>query len=710
MNSGQTTQAPNLHNRKNSRRLDLSSLPVQVILSFVGIAILTSVIAGLPALWLIHRQLEYQAWSQIDQGQRAVQAIYAAKQSRISSSARLIAQRPTLRDLLTQEDQETLLAYLLTLQEGEELDVILVCSLGDQPLVQTANLPTEALCQPRNTESFFLINTGSNELWLLASQEIEYEQSYDGHVVVGIRLNNAFAEQMHQQTGLEHAILFNNSVIATSHLYVPEKLKIIRDQPVFLTTPIPGTCCTFELDDQPYFAARIPLDEAGLEVQVALAVAQIASLQNRLLWLLLGSILVVAGVGSGIGYLLARRISQPMVGLAQIAAYFSQGDLSTPVRVLSGAREIVQVSQALETARQDLQQSLGQLRNERNWVNHLLESIVEGIMTLDESGRITFFSHGAERITGWDREQVLHRPCDEVIKLVEGNMAFSQVIPEPGQRSKLQVELAGGNPATFSITRALVSPTDTPETEIALVFRDVSEEEIIHRLLSYFLANVAHEFRTPLSALAASIELLMDQPSDLTQEELDELLGSLHLGILSLQTLVDNLLESASIEAGHFRISPRAYDLSTIIEDAVRTMEPLLDKYKQKLVVEIPAKLPLVQADPRRVGQVLVNLLSNASKYGPSDDEITLAAQIQQGWVRVQVADRGPGISIQQRDLIFRRMEYSNSTERGAKVGAGLGLSVVKAVVEAHGGRTFVDERPGGGSIFWFTLPIARET
>jgi signal transduction histidine kinase len=138
-------------------------------------------------------------------------------------------------------------------------------------------------------------------------------------------------------------------------------------------------------------------------------------------------------------------------------------------------------------------------------------------------------------------------------------------------------------------------------------------------------------------------------------------------------------------------------------------MHPLLEKYDQRLVVQVPQELPEVLADPRRVAQVLVNLLSNASKYGPSDEEIELQATLEAGWVRVAVADRGPGISGGRREMVFRRFEYPSAADSPTKVGAGLGLSVVKAIVEAHGGQADVQERPGGGSIFWFTLAVARE-
>jgi two-component system phosphate regulon sensor histidine kinase PhoR len=227
--------------------------------------------------------------------------------------------------------------------------------------------------------------------------------------------------------------------------------------------------------------------------------------------------------------------------------------------------------------------------------------------------------------------------------------------------------------------------------------------------LGNFLANVAHEFRTPLSSLAASIELLLDQASDLSPDELQELLVSLHLGTLGLQTLVDNLLEGASIEAGRFRVSPKRSKLDRIIGEAVQTMRPLLEKYGQTLQVELIPEMPYVQADERRVVQVLVNLLSNAIKYGPSDGQVSICVERMQDWVRVNVADQGPGIPPELRTDIFRRFTYPRSLSTSAKFGVGLGLSVVKAVVEAHGGQVGVSDNPEGGAVFWFTLHVVNE-
>jgi PAS domain S-box-containing protein len=432
-----------------------------------------------------------------------------------------------------------------------------------------------------------------------------------------------------------------------------------------------------------------------------------AATKRELIWMLMASSLVAIAAASLVGIFLARRIGQPLTHLAEAAVTMDESELGSPLAVEGRVREIALLAQALEGARADLQCTLAELRREKAWTDHLLEAIVEGIVTLDRRGHITFFSHGAEKITGWQRDEVLGCTCDQVFQTAETAEPFSQLIPAPGRHQKISVELRNGRQAILAVTGARLLPPARGDARVALVFRDISEEEAMHRLLGHFLANVAHEFRTPLSALAASVELLLDQAPDLSPAELEELLASLHLGVLGLQTLIDNLLESSSIETGHFRAYPRRSNVGDVIAEAIRTMQPLLDKRSQRLVVELPAAIPVVCADPRRTVQVLVNLLSNASKYGPDDAEIKVGATVQEDWVRVAVADAGPGVPPEQREDLFRRFVHPSPDDDKAPVGAGLGLSVVKGIVEAHGGQVGIDDRPKGGIVFWFTLPVA---
>ncbi len=704
----------------NRLKSNLNHIQAELLLSFIILVLLTAAAIGLPSIWLISDQLNHQAWTQVDQGSQAAYALYQARQSELDNLATLTAERPTLRRLLAQNNPAELSAYLQTLQAGAQLDLVQVCGPDGQRLGQAGAPINEALCSAEPRPGFQILTTAGDirpEVWLLAAQPLTLDTAPGGQVIVGLHLNHAFAAQMRAQTGLEHTLLVHNRPTASS---LPAEMAAqipphLANPPAGLPLPadLPAEAAArrgaFNLSDQSYYTLRLlpaGSTQPDLTAEMALPVADISAARQRLAWILIGGIAVVTALGSLLGLILTRRIRRPLAALTQAATRLSQGDLHSPVSVNTHIHEIARVADALEAARLDLQATLNDLQREKAWSSHLLEAIVEGIVTLDAPGRIAFFSQGAERITGWSREQVIGRPADEIFRLVDSDLPFSQLLPTLTRRAKLTMNLANKRQATLSLTGASLAPEGHP-AQTALVFRDVSEEEVMHRLVGQFLANIAHEFRTPLSALAASVELLLDQTPDLTQAELRELLNSLYLGVLGLQTLIDNLLESASIEAGRFHVSPRPTALADIISEVSRTLQPLLSRRGQTLRVNLPPDLPPVQADPRRTVQVLTNLLSNASKYSPDATEINLTALAEGNEVRLTIADQGPGIPPELRHDLFRRLMHDrgSSDDRLAQGGAGLGLSVVKAVVEAQNGQVGVDDRPGGGAIFWFTLP-----
>ena len=694
--------------------IDLDSLTAQMILGFVVLVLLTAIAVGAPAVWLLRNQIERQAWAQVEQGYRSAQALHEARQGEMAQLATLTAQRPTLHDLLAQGDQASLQSYLRTLQSGAGIDLVLVCDSDEQISAQESLAGSDDLCKSRIPSGYQVISTASvTRPWLIATHPVRSPNTdRQDDVVVGIAMDDEYAGQLRDQTGLEHTFLVDGQPLATS---LSGGVSARRAAPF---TPLEHTGRgILVLDNQPFYTHRFPLSttagggdrEGILEAEVALPVAHIITSQQNLVRTLVASFLVVAAVASILGVFLARRISSPLAGLAEAATTLSQGDLAQAVAVDTRVREVAQVGLALESARIDLNLTLSDLQREKAWTDHLLDAIVEGIVTLDDSGRIIFFSQGAERITGWSRAEALGQTCDDVLQATEIDQPFRDIFSIPGRRQTLAVTLRDGREAILAVTSARLQPQDGEEARLVLVCRDISDIEAVHRMMGHFMANVAHEFRTPLSAVAASIELLHDQAPDLSAAELHELIISLHLGIVGLQTLVDNLLEGASIEAGRFRVSPRAVRLDDIIAEAVQTMQPLLNKYGQRLVIEMPPVMPVVRADSRRTVQVVVNLLSNASKYSPDDTAITISASTREGWVRVSVADQGPGVAMAHRNAVFRRFRYTTSGNDKAQVGMRLGLSVVKAIVEAQGGQVGVEDRPGGGSIFWFTLAVESE-
>lgn len=679
-------------------RLDTLSLRARLVLSFAALAVLMAVAVGAPALWLVATQLDRQAWEQVERGSQVARALYAAQRSEVAGLATLTSQRPTLRQLIDQDDPEQLIAYLRTLQIGAGLDVVVVCGEAGRVLAQVGDAVSAGVCQPAADAGLRVEQTGGvTRAWMLSRYSLA--DGAPSEVVVGVALDYEFAASLRTQTGLEHFLLADDGApIATSLAGGLSALASAR------TTPRDESGRRIvTLNGQRHYAVAFRLDGGGLSAEVALPVAALQNTQRRLVLGLAGGLLAVTALGALLGAWLAGGISRPLAQLSASAARLSAGDLERPMAVEAGMPEVALLAQTLETARAELRVTLGELRREKAWTGHLLEALVEGIVALDDAGRITFFSQGAARITGWPRDEALGRPADEVFRLLDADGPFSAQLPAPGRRRKLTLADRNGRTVIAAVTGARLQPPEAGEARVVLVFRDVSDEEGVHRLLGHFLANVAHEFRTPLSALAASTELLMDQAPDLRPDELQSLLGSLRLGLFSLGALVDNLLEGASIETGHFRVSPRPTDLRAVVAEAAQLVGPLLEKHGQRLRVTLPDEAPTLQADARRLVQVLVNLLSNANKYGPADGQIDLELTVGPDQVRVAVSDRGPGIPPDFRPDLFRRFAYP--AQGKLQYGAGLGLSIVKAVVEAHGGQVGVDDRPGGGSTFWLTLP-----
>ncbi len=359
----------------------------------------------------------------------------------------------------------------------------------------------------------------------------------------------------------------------------------------------------------------------------------------------------------------------------------------------------------LEELGHDLQQSEDALRQQRRWAENLIESIVEGVITLDRRGRITSFSHGAERITGWSRVEAVGAPAAIIFRTPPEGPSFWEQIPPAGGEHKVTIFNHQGTQMILSVTGARLLPPAGGSAQVALVLRDVTEEEAAIRATNELLANVSHEFRTPLSALAASVELLAGEEK-LAPEERQRLLHSLRRGTLRLQRMVDNLLDSMSIQAGRFQVTPEPMPLAPVINEAVRFMAPLFQQKNQPVQVDLPADLPLVQADERRLAQVLHNLLSNASKYGPPGQPVQVLARQRGREIWVGVSDRGPGIAPADRQRLFHRFGRLPGSNQAAS-GMGLGLSIVKEIIERHGSQVGVDSQEGEGATFWFTLPIA---
>ncbi len=682
------------------RLLHSRSFLIRLVSVFCVLILLTTLSAGVPAYLLTRAQLEQQTWSSVENARQATLSLLLAEQTRLTSQVRLFAERSTLHKLMLAYTPAELSRYSQAFQDQNNLDILFLCQ-GNRPLEDTTPFP----CPQPASPSFELV---TNRPAIVVRQPIFDAPTGRqlGTAVAGRWLDHAFLRQLALNTGATQTILGLDGVRLSSSLAY--KADISTPAPLDVVQPVSRQ--TLQMDGRPYYAAYTPLtsssEQTALVSEVALPVDGLFAATNQALLVLAASTGLVAVFGALLGLGYVRQLTAPLEHLTRVAERISGGDLVTPIPSFTDPAEVSTLAEALQKSQSSMLQAIKERSQARDWLNTLVQSVAEGVVTFDTEGKITFFSQGAEMLTGWSSGEAQGRHINEVFPLSgENDASFFDQLPPRGEKRQISLLNRAGQEVILATTRSRLVPPGGDTPQVALVLRDVTEEEALRHLRSYFLANISHEFRTPLSTLNASIELLLSEAEELSTAEMRELLKPTALSLRGLQTLIDNLLESSSIEAGRFIIRNQPTDMNEVIQSALQLVQPLLERRNQTVSLEEPARLPHITADPARLTQVLVNLLSNASKYSPIGQPVDLRLEQIEAMLRVSVADRGPGIPPAERINLFRRFVRLDAHDR-EQYGVGLGLFVVKNAIEAHGGRVGVDDRLGGGSVFWFELPL----
>jgi len=703
--------------RQHFQQLNLSQ---RLVLSLVLVVIATIVFSGVPANIAMWRALEGQIWLRVQDTQFATQGLYNAEITRIKKLAGLIAGRPTLSSLIQQGDTAAMEPYLDALkEESGGLDIIQVVTPDFQVGDILVGMPSPDAFLAWNEPYFAdFISLGSPaRLFILGVSQVQSAEP--NHPVVGWTLiareiKKDYMITLEGETGLAHSLIINGHRVATS---LPAAPDWSLDPQSALTVETTGkACCTMGAAlDEIYYVGIMPLSDSHGNV---MALSEVALPGGSIRQGIVNTILISAGfsllvmlVGSLLVARQARSITTPLLQLSKTADQISQGNLDVMVPIESGVPEINQLARHFDQASHQLRHTLSVTQREMKHVEHLLSLLPRGVVALDENDRITFFNPDAEHILGYDRQSVERLHYTHVFPPAPGEAVtvgeLLQRSTDTSIKQRLNVLDAHGKPLLLFFT---ISPPDhNPATgygsERVIVIRDLTEEEALNRVRYNFLANVAHEFRTPLSGIAATTELLVEEVGDLTPAELKELVETIRLSTLHLQTLVGNLLESTTIEAGCFQVHRRPISLEDVIRESANIISPMLKRRNQSLEVSRLDVLPTLWADANRLAQVLVNLLSNASKFSPMGGRIELNITQDPEWVTIAVLDCGPGLPTERFSDLFRRF-VTASQSHDTQYGIGLGLSVVKSIVESHGGQVGAENLPTGGAKVWFTIPI----
>jgi two-component system sensor histidine kinase KdpD len=226
------------------------------------------------------------------------------------------------------------------------------------------------------------------------------------------------------------------------------------------------------------------------------------------------------------------------------------------------------------------------------------------------------------------------------------------------------------------------------------------------RLRTALLSSLSHDLRTPLATIEGAASGLLEEHSGLTAAGRAELADTILQESQRMNRLVSNLLNMVRVETGALAVTRAWQPLEETLGVALLRVEGKLGR--REVAVNLPPDLPLVPIDEILIEQVFVNLLENAAKYTPETSTVGVSAARRDGEVLVEVADRGPGIPPGEEEAVFRKFYRGDSATRGAEPGgSGLGLTIARGIVTAHGGRMWVEHRPGGGAAFRFTLPLS---
>jgi PAS domain S-box-containing protein len=361
-----------------------------------------------------------------------------------------------------------------------------------------------------------------------------------------------------------------------------------------------------------------------------------------------------------------------------------------------------------------------------------LEALVRAapiaIVGIDMDGKVLSWYGGAERMFGWSASEMVDRPLANVppekqeefhalrTRVLHGDSVIgleTQRVRKDGSRIDVSISYAPLHDRAGKTVGATIVYQDVTERRLAFEQRQAREAaDAANRAKSNFLANMSHELRTPLNAIIGFSELLEDDSLGTLNERQKRYVSNVRTSGLHLLQLVNDILDLAKIEAGRLVLGPESINLNTLLHDMQRGLEPLAVAKRQSLLLEIPEELPPVIADRSKVKQILYNLLSNAIKFTKDGGRVGVRAKYSQGvhrqpQVEIVVWDTGIGIAPENLKRVFLEFEQLDSSYVRQQEGTGLGLALTQRLVEAHGGRIWVESTVGKGSTFTFVLPAS---
>jgi len=413
----------------------------------------------------------------------------------------------------------------------------------------------------------------------------------------------------------------------------------------------------------------------------------------------------IAGVIVTLVVVMARQSSSRLENRNRVATMlaaakrYSLGDLTRPSPDY-GDDDLGNVARAMDQAIRDLGRRVDTLERDRARMEAILASMIEGVLVVNEQGRLQLVNDAARRI----------------LKLEQGslNHSYIEAIRHPGIVDHIARALAGEETAgmELSVTRdttrvlvARVAPVVSAGRGAVLVMHDITELRKADLVRRDFVANVSHELRTPLTAIKGYAEALLDDPDDADARE--KFLDIIHRHATRMERLVKDLLRLARLDAGQESVELVPCDVDGLLRGIVNDFEPIAAQKQQTIEVVVSAGAHKLVTDAAKFHDIARNLVENAVNYTPDGGAIDVRADVLDDRFQLTVADTGHGIAPDDLGRVFERF-YRVDKSRTRPGGTGLGLSIVKHLVQVLEGEVTASNQDGGGALFTVTLPAKK--
>jgi two-component system phosphate regulon sensor histidine kinase PhoR len=430
----------------------------------------------------------------------------------------------------------------------------------------------------------------------------------------------------------------------------------------------------------------------------------LSSLQKPFILASLAGLLVVIPLT----FLFLKFLTQPIRSLME---RIKQWAPESPDREITGEKddELKRVSKAISKIESQLKKKVEEISRGRDYLETVLKGMAEGVLVVDGRGRILMVNDALRQFLSLP-PHVTDRTPLEIIRNAELEGAIRTVIQE-GKSSSFELNLPAPEGKTFEVHVVGILPSplgrvkESEEMKGAIVvFHDITRLKELEKIRQDFVANVSHELRTPLTTIKGYAETLLE--GALKEEVGFQFVQVIKRHADRLAKIVEDLLTLSRIESREFLLKQENLSVPDLIEDVMGLVKESAEKKKISLSYAKLTPPPFVLGDRYYLEQILINLLDNAIKYGRERGKIIISTtERNREEVEISVQDDGMGIPREDLPRIFERfyrVDKGRSQELG---GTGLGLSIVKHIVQAHGGRVWVESRLGEGSTFRFTLP-----